>query len=72
MKENKLGKQIKELRNKQGLSQELLAENSGLSLRTIQRIENGETEPRGDTLKRLAGTLNIAPDDLLDWEISEH
>jgi transcriptional regulator with XRE-family HTH domain len=40
---------IKELRTRRGFSQEELSERTGLSLRTIQRIENGETEPRGDT-----------------------
>jgi transcriptional regulator with XRE-family HTH domain len=47
-----LAERVKELRNRKGISQELLAEQSGLSLRTIQRIENNETVPRGETLKR--------------------
>ena len=42
-----------------------------MSLRTIQRIENGETEPRGDTLKRLADTLNVTPDELIEWKQAE-
>ena len=40
-----LAKRVKELRKRNGITQELLAENSGLSLRTVQRIENGETQP---------------------------
>jgi len=47
-----ISQRVKELRCRKGMSQELLAEESGLSLRTIQRIENYESEPRGDTLKR--------------------
>ncbi len=47
MERSDLAKRVKELRTKKGLSQEQLAEASGLSLRTIQRIENGETLPRG-------------------------
>ena len=43
MKNQNLAKKIKELRVKRGLSQDQLAENSELSLRTIQRIENGKT-----------------------------
>ena len=43
----KLHKRVKELRIKKGLSQEELAENTGLSIRTIQRIENGENTPSG-------------------------
>jgi len=63
-----LSKRVKELRNRKGLSQELLAETSGLSLRTIQRIENGETTPRGDTLKRLSVALQVLPDESIDWQ----
>ena len=71
MKNKDLAKRIKELRNRKGMSQEILAEESGLSLRTIQRIENGETEPTGDTLKRLSNALNVNPDELIDWTIKE-
>jgi transcriptional regulator with XRE-family HTH domain len=66
-----LAQRVKELRNRKGLSQEVLAEESGLSLRTIQRIENNETEPRGDTLKRLAIALDSSPDEIVDWKIQE-
>lgn len=59
MKTYNPGKKIKELRTRKGLSQEELAEQAQLSLRTVQRIENDETEARGDTLKRLATALNI-------------
>lgn len=62
---------IKELRIRQGLSQDELASQSGLSLRTIQRIENGESDPRGDTLKRLAQALHVSMDELIDWQILE-
>jgi transcriptional regulator with XRE-family HTH domain len=71
MSKSELSKRVKELRSRKGFSQEQLAENSGLSLRTIQRIENGETEPRGETLKRLMNALEVAPDDLMDWSIAE-
>lgn len=66
-----LSQRVKELRCRKGMSQELLAEESGLSLRTIQSIENNETEPRGDTLKRLANALDTSPDEILDWTILE-
>jgi len=69
MKNKNLAKRVKELRRKRGFSQDKLTEDSGLSLRTIQRIENGEAEPRGDTIKRLANALNVTPDDLIDWTI---
>mgnify|MGYP003887835455 CR=1 FL=1 len=62
---------LKELRYQKGMSQELLADESGLSLRTIQRIENGETNPTGVSLKRLANGLNVNPDELIEWAIRE-
>ena len=71
MKNGNLAKRVKELRKRNGLSQEELTENSGLSLRTIQRIENGETQPTGDTLKRIAKVLNVTPNELVDWTIME-
>lgn len=66
-----LALRIKELRTHKGLSQEVLADDSGLSLRTIQRIENNESVPRGDTLKRLAIALNTSPDEIINWKIQE-
>ena len=64
---NETAQKIKELRSRRGYSQEELAERSGLSPRTVQRIENGETEPRGDSLARLAAALDVTVDDLADW-----
>ena len=50
--------ELKKIREEKNLTQEELAEKSGLSVRTIQRIEAG-TEPKGYTLKTLASTLEI-------------
>lgn len=65
MKNSDLGIKIKELRNRKGLSQDELATQAQLSLRTIQRMESSETAPRGDTLKRLANALQITPEELI-------
>uniref|UniRef100_UPI0030098B92 helix-turn-helix domain-containing protein n=1 Tax=Gaetbulibacter jejuensis TaxID=584607 RepID=UPI0030098B92 len=43
---------LKALRDKKHLTQEELAKQSGLSIRTIQRIEAGQ-EPKGHTAKVL-------------------
>ena len=59
-----IAKRIKELRISKGYSQEELARQTELNIRTIQRIENGETEPRGDTLIRLANVFGILPEEL--------
>ena len=71
MDNNYLALRVKELRNQKGMSQEFLAEESGLSLRTIQRIEKGESNPTGESLKRLANALNVSPDELIDWSVKE-
>ena len=54
----KLGTKIKELRKKEGLTQLDLSEKSGLSLRTIQRIENNENKPSVYSLRMIGKVLN--------------
>lgn len=71
MKNKDLAQKVKMLRNRKGYSQEELSEKAGLSLRTIQRIENGETEPHGYSLKRLAAVFEVSPDEIVDWTIQE-
>ncbi len=53
------GKLIKELRIKKGMTQEELAEKTEVSSRTIQRIENGEVDPRAYTLQMIAKALEV-------------
>lgn len=53
------GKLIKELRLKKGMTQEELAEKTEVSARTIQRIENGEVDPRAYTLQMIARALEV-------------
>lgn len=69
---NDISKKIVRLRHKKGISQELLAENSGLSLRTIQRIEKGSTTPTGDSIKKIAIAFNVTLDELIDLELIEN
>ena len=59
METKDLAKNLKKLRAARGMSQEYLADESRVSLRTIQRLENGKSEPRGDTLKRLTNALEL-------------
>lgn len=56
--------ELKKIREKRNLTQEELAEKSGISVRTIQRIEAGTT-PKGYTLKTLAESLDVSEKDLL-------
>lgn len=71
MKDQNLAIKLKELRNRKGFSQEQLSEESNLSLRTIQRIESGESVPRGDSLIKLTSALGVTPDDILTWGKSD-
>jgi transcriptional regulator with XRE-family HTH domain len=50
---------IKSLRKEKGLTQAELAELSGLSIRTMQRIENNEVNPSSYSLKMLSKALEI-------------
>ncbi|MCF0040804.1 helix-turn-helix domain-containing protein [Dyadobacter fanqingshengii] len=59
-----ISEQIRSLRKAKGLSQEALAENAGINLRTLQRIETGHAAPRGETLRLLARALDVSVQDL--------
>ncbi len=58
---------VKILREQKNLTQTELAEKSGLSLRTIQRIESGQSL-KGFTLKAIAQTLETEPENLFSQE----
>lgn len=54
-----LGQEILKLRKQKGMTQEDLAFKTGLSVRTVQRIENGEVDARTYTLNLLAEALGV-------------
>lgn len=64
MDAKELGLKIQELRKLKGMTQEDLAEKTGLSVRTIQRIESGEVDPRSYTLNQIAEALGVEITDL--------
>jgi len=53
-----LRKKILLLRLDKGLSQEELAARAGMRQSVISRIENGESEPRIETVNKIAKALN--------------
>ncbi|HEU4471690.1 MAG TPA: helix-turn-helix transcriptional regulator [Flavisolibacter sp.] len=55
------GKKIVAVRKQKGLTQEELAEKAGITVRTIQRIESGETIPRAYTIRAIAEALELDP-----------
>lgn len=71
MNVEKLSQKIKELRKIKCLSQEELAVQSGVSLRTVQRVENAESTPSGETLKRILTTLGTSYEALIKENITE-
>lgn len=56
---------LKDIREQQNLTQEELSERSGLSVRTIQRIEAGK-DPKGYTLRILSAKLGVPEISLLN------
>ena len=62
------GERLREARRRAMLSQEELAEKSGVGVATIIRIERGQlrTEPHFGTLRKLASVLDINPHELLE------
>jgi len=50
--------QVKAIRESQGISQQKLAENVGLTWRSIPNIESGNVNPKISTLKKIAEFLN--------------
>ena len=66
-----LGDQIHELRKKQGLSQEQLAEKIGVARQTISKWELGETAPDIKQAQMLSQIFNVSLDELLGNEKKE-
>jgi transcriptional regulator with XRE-family HTH domain/predicted ATPase len=63
---------LRELRMRTGLTQEALADRSGVSVSTIRGMENGtRVNPRPDTLRQLADVLGLAPVEYEDL-LAEH
>lgn len=52
---------IKNIREKLGFTQAALAKKTGLSLRTIQRLEANNKEPKGHSLKVLSEAFGMKP-----------
>jgi transcriptional regulator with XRE-family HTH domain len=59
---------IKNLREKRGMSQSMLAEKFTLSQQTISAYERGERDPDTETLTKLADFFNVSIDYLLGKE----
>lgn len=67
----KIGSLIAELRKKQGLTQQQLADKLNLSNKTISKWESGSGSPDISNLSVLAEALGISVDELLKGEVSK-
>lgn len=62
----KLGGNVRAARHKLGLSQEQVAERSGVHATEVSRIESGKRDPRVSTVERLAKAVKVKPGELLE------
>lgn len=68
---NNLGNKIKEIRKTKGMSQEDLADLAKVNLRTVQRIENNESEPHGKTLRMICDSLGVNLEEIMEYGKNE-
>ena len=64
----KLGKRIKDLRERSGINQQRLAEMLNISRPAVSQIENGDRKISADELVKLAEAFHISVEALLDSE----
>lgn len=64
----KLGKRIKEIRKRKGLTQEKLAELIGLEQNTISVIESGRNFPTLLTLEKMSKILGVELSDFFNYD----
>lgn len=65
---NSVGNNLVYQRKLKGYTQQELSDKTQVTVRTIQRIEKGDVNPHLQTVKLLAGALDIEVDDLLNLE----
>ena len=64
--QSKIGKNLKKLRQENGISQDRLSKLADLSLNTLVTVESGANpNPTIETLTRIAKALNVGVDDLI-------
>jgi transcriptional regulator with XRE-family HTH domain len=61
----KVGRKIRIIRKQRGLTQEDIADKSGMHVSTLGRIERGESNPPLQTLNKIAQVLKVKPREIL-------
>ena len=59
-----IGKAIRQVREKRGLTQEAVAHNAGITTATLGVIERGLSNPTWATVKSIAAALDVSIGDL--------
>jgi transcriptional regulator with XRE-family HTH domain len=60
-----IGDRLRDIRKRALLTQQELADKSGVGVTTIIRIENNQVEPHGSTIRKLAEALGVEPYELV-------
>jgi transcriptional regulator with XRE-family HTH domain len=60
-----IGDKLRDIRKRALLTQQELADKSGVGVTTIIRIENNQVEPQGRTIRKLAEALSVEPHELV-------
>jgi transcriptional regulator with XRE-family HTH domain len=59
---------FREIRKSKGFTIQYVADNLGVSMKTVMRIENGSRLPKADTLYRLSVLYGVTVDDFYDTD----
>jgi transcriptional regulator with XRE-family HTH domain len=62
------GPALKEVRTRQGMTQQQLAESAGINTAQVSHLETDRQEPSARMIRKLAEALNCSADELL-WEV---
>ena len=65
---NQLGTRIRQYRKKMGMTQEVLALNSGINVSFLGDIERGIKKPSVESLEKLLKALGVTFQDFFDFE----
>lgn len=65
------GLKVKQLRQHLNLSFADLSEKAGMSVSYLNEIEKGKKYPKGEKIQTLAKALNVAPQDLISFDVDE-
>ncbi|MBD2487769.1 helix-turn-helix domain-containing protein [Aulosira sp. FACHB-615] len=64
----RFGRRLRQIRRLKNLTQQQLAEATGISVEFLSNIERGINAPSFDTLEKLVEVLNVSYVDLFDFQ----